>query len=358
MSGVADQPQRWSRSESCVARAGLSTARRARVEGLWRSALGEAADVVGACRPVGAPDSGYVLSATLLSGPSPIRAALSRRVPLRRRRDGSPSSARGASGPTPLRPIAGSHEGNRRTEIRRADRTVCGWPRRPAKQGLVAISGSTERSTDGGHYPCGQGSRLSRRVLPPPLFFECGSYPRRKGAVRCKAGELQVRARPRVGWARPASGCFSHGHTPSRPAAIAQRTYVPTSRRRETGGRQLVEPCAPLFTVAPLDLTYPRRCSESRQVERPRTRQWSSRGSAGAPVRTVLPAELDGRAGSMRPLVMVPLARSISGPACGGQSPERSAFLVDARVRFVAAICPRRSGRGVRRADRCPQPSR
>lgn len=46
------------------------------------------------CRPVGAPDSGYVLSATLLSGPSPIRAALSRRVPLRRRRYGSPSSGR------------------------------------------------------------------------------------------------------------------------------------------------------------------------------------------------------------------------------------------------------------------------
>ncbi len=29
---------------------------------------------------------------------------------------------RGASGPTPLRPIAGCHEGNRRTEIRRAER--------------------------------------------------------------------------------------------------------------------------------------------------------------------------------------------------------------------------------------------
>lgn len=135
------------------------------------------------------------------------------------------------------------------------------------------------------------------------------------------------------------------------------RAGVPSAGDGRPGRRQLVEPCAPPFTVAPLDLTYPRRCSESRQVERPRTRQWSSRGSAGAPF-VQCSAELDGWAGSMRPLVMVSLARSISGPACGGQSPERSAFLVEARVRFVAAICPRRSGRGVRRADRCPQPSR
>lgn len=136
----------------------------------------------------------------------------------------------GASGPTPLRPIAGSHEGNRRTEIRRADRTVCGWPRRPAKQGLVAISGSTERSTDGGHRPCGQGIRLSRRILPPPLFFECGSYPRRKGAVRCKAGELQVRARPRV-------------DEPDQPAVVsatATRRHVPPRSRSERTSRRAV----------------------------------------------------------------------------------------------------------------------
>lgn len=229
---MADRPQRWSRSESCVARAGCPPpdGRESRDSGgaPWVR-LPTSWEL---CRPVGAPDSGDVLSVTLLSGPSPIRSCL---VPS----SSAAAKARwlsvlgqgGASGPTPPRPIAGSHEGNRRTEIRRADRTVCGWPRRPAKQGLVAISGSTERSTDGGHYPCGQGSRLSRRVLPPPLFFECGSYPRRKGAVRCKAGELQVRARPRVGWARPASGCFSHGHT---------RRHVPPRSRSERTSRRAV----------------------------------------------------------------------------------------------------------------------
>lgn len=123
------------------------------------------------CRPVGAPVSGDVLSVTLLSGPSPVRSCLvpsssaaakaiwlsalgrlagsellfflgSHQVDTRSQFMGAPVPAelpaqppcrrrpgpRGASGPTPLRPIAGSHEGNRRTEIRRADR-----PRRPAK---------------------------------------------------------------------------------------------------------------------------------------------------------------------------------------------------------------------------------
>lgn len=182
------------------------------------------------CRPVGAPAYGYVLSATLLSGPSPIRGCLVPSNSAAAKAIGLSVLGQGASGPTPLRPIAGSHEGNRRTEIRRADRTVCGWPRRPAKQGLVAISGSTERSTDGGHYPCGQGSRLSRRVLPPPLFFECGSYPRRKGAVRCKAGELQVRARPRV-------------DEPDQPAVVsatATRRHVPPRSRSERTSRRAV----------------------------------------------------------------------------------------------------------------------
>lgn len=76
MSGVADRPQRWSRSESCVARAGCPPPDRR-----------ESTDSGGApwvrlptswelCRPVGAPAYGYVLSATLLSGPSPIRGCL------------------------------------------------------------------------------------------------------------------------------------------------------------------------------------------------------------------------------------------------------------------------------------------
>lgn len=73
---MADRPQRWSRSWSCVARAGCP-----RPDGR------ESRDSGGApwvrlptswelCRPVGAPASGYVLSVTLLSGPSPIRSCL------------------------------------------------------------------------------------------------------------------------------------------------------------------------------------------------------------------------------------------------------------------------------------------
>lgn len=255
------------------------------------------------CRPVGAPASGYVLSATLLSGPSPIRGCLvpsnsaaakaiwlsvlgplagsellfflgRHQVDTRSQFMGAPVPAelpaqppadgaagrggRGASGPTPLRPIAGCHEGNRRTEIRRAERMRLAQTSGEAC--LSAAAGGAVRKLDVafllvgplrvagarchlwvyravyGRWPPSMrsGNRLSRRILPPPLFFECGSYPRRKGAVRCKAGELQVRARPRVGWARPASGCFSHGHTPSGPAAIAQRT----TSRRAVGGRR------------------------------------------------------------------------------------------------------------------------
>ncbi len=88
-----------------------------------------------------------------------------------------------------------------------------------------------------GRWPPSMRSGNSTVSTRPPLasVLRMRLIPRREGAIRCKASELQVRARPRVGWARPASGCFSHGHTPSRPAAIAQRTYEPACRRRETG---------------------------------------------------------------------------------------------------------------------------
>jgi hypothetical protein len=161
---------------------------------------------------------------------------------------------RGVSGPTPLRPIAGCREGNRRSEIRRADRmrlaqtsgeaclsAAAGGAVRKLDVafllvGPLRVAGarchlwSTERSTDGSRRPCGQGIRLSRRVLPPLLFFECGSYPRRKGAVRCKAAELQVRARPR-------------SDEPDQPAVVsatATRRHVPPRSRSERTSRSAV----------------------------------------------------------------------------------------------------------------------
>ncbi len=150
---------------------------------------------------------------------------------------------------------------------------------------------STERSTDGGRRPCGQGIRLSRRVSP----CLCSS-----NAAHTRDGKGRFDARPRNCKSVPVRG--SDG--PDQPAVVsatATRRHVPPrsrserTSRRAVGGRRAsgaadnwFEPCAPLFTVAPLDLTYPGRCSESWQVERPRARQWSSRGSAGAPARTVL----------------------------------------------------------------------
>ncbi len=159
-------------------------------------------------------------------------AALSRRVPLRRRRYGSPSSARGGcldpllcdQSPGITRATEGQKFGGRTGPY-------AAGPRRPAKQGLVAISGSTERSTDGRHCPCGQGIRLSRRVLPPPLFFECGSYPRRKGAVRCKAGELHPC--PSAGRMGPTSQRLfqprPHAVTSRRDRAANVRAGVPSA---------------------------------------------------------------------------------------------------------------------------------
>ncbi len=175
-----------------------------------------------------------------------------------------------------------------------------------------------DRNSQGGPYAAGPDVRRSRGSLPSlglpsglrtvatihavrevDCLDASSLRPCSSNAAHTRAGKGRFDARPGNCKSVPVRG--SDG--PDQPAVVsatATRRHVPPRSRSELragvpsagdgrpGRRQLVEPCAPPFTVAPLDLTYPRRCSESRQVERPRTRQWSSRGSAGAPVRTVL----------------------------------------------------------------------
>lgn len=168
----------------------------------------------------------------------------------------------------------------------------------------------------------GNSTVSTRPPSAPVLRMRLIPAPERGGSMQCRGTASPC---PSAGRMSPTSQRLfqprPHAVTSRRDRAANVRAGVPSAGEGVRGGRQLVEPCAPLFTIAPLGLTYLRRCSESRQVERPRTRQWSSRGSAGHRFVQCCPAELDGWAESMRPLVMVSLAGSISGPACGGPEP-------------------------------------
>ena len=385
MSGVADRPQRWSRSESCVARAGCPPPDRrestdsggapwVRLPTSWERVVPSARPTpVTSCPPYSCRGRSRIRDCLVSSNSAAAKArwlsvlgqggvwthssATNRRESRGQPKDRNSQGGPYAAGPDVRRSLS------KRSGRRCCAETGCRVPTcRAATRGRGSLPSlglpSGPRTVAAVHavreFDCLDASS-------PCLCSSNAAHTRAgKGRFDARPGNC-IRARPRVGWARPASGCFSHGHTPSRPAAIAQRTYVPGCRRRETGvrgGRQLVEPCAPLFTVAPLDLTYPPAGAAKAGKSSGRGHVNGRAGGARGHRFVQCSAELDGWVGSMRPLVMVSLARSISGPACGGQSPERSAFLVEARVRFVAAICPRRSGRGVRRADRCPQPSR
>lgn len=161
-------------------------------------------------------------------------AALSRRVPLRRRRYGPPSSARGVSGPTPLRPIAGYHEGNRRTEIRRADRTVCGWPQTSGEAGARchlwvyrAVYGRSPLSMRSGN------STVSTRPPSAPVLrMRLIPAPERGGSMQGR-GTASVPVRGSDGPDQPAvvSATATRRHVP--PRSRSERTC-----RGAVGGRR------------------------------------------------------------------------------------------------------------------------